>query len=1158
MSEDGSPVVVSDPSLAEFRIFYASQTGQAQAIAEDLLATAAAFGFRADIAPLNDIAAKMVRRDEKFGLPREEEEEEPVRAGGVALRCTVTDLFHRNRSPLVHVAKNGCVRQRPFVTCPQNHFAKPSLTPEEAELFRQSPSMLCVPGDQWKYRGEGKANIVVSFDPKSVFDDDDRDIRWLLRLRKTSSKKPDPVLQVQRAMLLQYRFLFNLMARILGPEIVPGMRLVLLCPNALDSIVRGVERFRKKSRQHRVILAGNSIAELIRDCAFLSSVEQEGVSYCVEIKPKQGFLFNEPDGLEICRFCLRQYSKVMRGIVPAISPYCPLDLFSGCPQRMELALLALMEQPQNNFRIFRNGETVFSEDTVSADHCLSEILSEWFPNVGAPRRTLISVLIASLSSSIPCGSERQKLKVPGNAPCDCSFSPCHQLKKTHVKQKVEGHCLPRPHTSILKEDSVLERILRIQKLSGNSLTEASDVLNRGASKTVDGLLEEVESLTSKMTTSDLWRRVDEADPLTKFQLSATANDCSILMTFARRKVLSDDCVPGQIRVSVETMDEQKLDFDCQVSVVDLDRKGVERVTKYMKDREECLRFYHLMIESILSSAPAVFVASTTGDGEPPENALKFWRKLRRTIKPGQLKTLEYSVLGLGDTNYTNFCNFGKNLDKQLEIAGGHRFYPSDWADDGTGLEIVVEPWKEGLWDALRVLLKKEELLAMKTGEKWTLPPLAARFLEVALVPNENEVKELSEDSHLRNLPAAAASVPLKAKVKSVRRLNDPSMPKKRMELCCTIQQDIPWLPGDSFGIFPVNNKEEVDFIFHRLQPPQGTNERHWFDRVFRIALMDGSKKKIPPFLPEQGTPRYILSRCLDIRAVPKKAHLRCLAEFAEDKGDKEYLLELCSREGGSKYTEMVQSGVTVLDLFTRCPSLRPTLSCLLEMLPRLTPRSYSVTCSPLVDSQRLTFAFTVVTDLPFGRKGLCTSWLEEMESGDDVLEALASLKLAETKIDLFLRSSVSPFHMPALEERIEDPEAASIPLILVGPGTGIAPFLGFLAHRSRQRIRNPEVTFGSIWLFHGCRSRKGDFIYENELNGFLDDGTLEKLFIAVSREQESKARYVQDLIRQNAAEVSTMILGLKARIFVCALRRRFIRSVNLVGVNLLGVNLLGI
>ena len=91
----------------------------------------------------------------------------------------------------------------------------------------------------------------------------------------------------------------------------------------------------------------------------------------------------------------------------------------------------------------------------------------------------------------------------------------------------------------------------------------------------------------------------------------------------------------------------------------------------------------------------------TGDGDPPENAGLFWRKIRSKDLPNDFLThVEFAFLGLGDTNYTTFLGYPKSVEKQLLKLGAKQFYKSGWADDAVGLEIVVDPWIDDLWAAL--------------------------------------------------------------------------------------------------------------------------------------------------------------------------------------------------------------------------------------------------------------------------------------------------------------------------------------------------------------------------------------------------------------------------------------------------------------------------
>ncbi len=127
----------------------------------------------------------------------------------------------------------------------------------------------------------------------------------------------------------------------------------------------------------------------------------------------------------------------------------------------------------------------------------------------------------------------------------------------------------------------------------------------------------------------------------------------------------------------------------------------------------------------------------TGDGDPPENACIFWRKIRsKDLNEDYLKHLEYALLGLGDTNYTTFLGYPKSVEKQLQKLGAKQFYKSAWADDAVGLEIVVDPWIENLWPAL------ENQLA----HPHTLPDLVSVANIQTESPNTNlpEVKIISK------------------------------------------------------------------------------------------------------------------------------------------------------------------------------------------------------------------------------------------------------------------------------------------------------------------------------------------------------------------------------------------------------------------------------
>ena len=141
----------------------------------------------------------------------------------------------------------------------------------------------------------------------------DRPNKCVLRLRKTWVKSPEPTATIQKGLRLQQDYLRNLIRPLLGEEFVPDVEIVSVGAE-MEEILRSLGKLRPVRRRHRCLPMDNRLGELVRDCAWLSTVSS-GVQFCVEIKPKQGFRFLEADGLEMCRTCLRQYSKVRKDFV---------------------------------------------------------------------------------------------------------------------------------------------------------------------------------------------------------------------------------------------------------------------------------------------------------------------------------------------------------------------------------------------------------------------------------------------------------------------------------------------------------------------------------------------------------------------------------------------------------------------------------------------------------------------------------------------------------------------------------------------------------------------------------------------------------------------------------------------------------------------------
>lgn len=307
--------------------------------------------------------------------------------------------------------------------------------------------------------------------------------------------------------------------------------------------------------------------------------------------------------------------------------------------------------------------------------------------------------------------------------------------------------------------------------------------------------------------------------------------------------------------------------------------------------------------------------------------------------------------------------------------------------------------------------------------------------------------------------------------------------------------------GDSLGVLPENRPELVDGLLERL----GADSR----RVFSVAAVDDVSTGLGAdvaggarLLGHVGWPctlREALLRHCDVTAVARKGLLRVLAEYCADSAERTELLMLSSRGGRDAYKVQIQEArPSLLEILKRFPSCKPDLAHVLDSLPPLVARMYSVTCNAKHAPGKVQVAFSVVKEQTGDGRvfhGVCTSWLERRLGLDPKTQRqFVADSSAPVTVPVFLKSG-GDFRLP---------EDLTAPLLLIGPGTGVAPFRGFLQQRREGLKEGGEA--GPAWLFFGCRREDEDFLYDKDLRQFETDGTLTKLVTAFSRAGETKVR----------------------------------------------------
>ncbi|GAA3768493.1 bifunctional nitrate reductase/sulfite reductase flavoprotein subunit alpha [Streptomyces phyllanthi] len=252
-----------------------------------------------------------------------------------------------------------------------------------------------------------------------------------------------------------------------------------------------------------------------------------------------------------------------------------------------------------------------------------------------------------------------------------------------------------------------------------------------------------------------------------------------------------------------------------------------------------------------------------------------------------------------------------------------------------------------------------------------------------------------------------------------------------------------------------------------------------------------------------------LHRHLDITRITSDL-LRFVSERARDKHELKRLLRPDNKDGFAQWSWGRQAVDVAAEYAVRASAQEWA-----DVFKRLQHRLYSISSSPLVDPHHISLTVSVVRyENLHGRPrgGVCSPFLAD----------------GEPDMEVPVLVQRSPHFRP--------PADGSTPMIMVGPGTGVAPFIGFLEERRALGHRAPS------WLFFGEQHRATDFYYEDELTGFLDDGALHRLDTAFSRDQRAKV-YVQDRMREHGPELWHWLQD-GARFYVCGDASRMAKDVD--------------
>lgn len=397
--------------------------------------------------------------------------------------------------------------------------------------------MLTLHGKKWFYKGEGNANVVLAVPEDGT----------VVRVMKDDSSGDEPT----KTLWMRVAYCDIVQRLFFGHEYVDVPVPMLMSAEELCEIDRRIRRNRPSNRTHKGLGPGPLVAvcpdytttvwPLLR-----TDSGQAPRVYCVEIKPKQGWLHEDDRTVIWCAFCAHQYLKLSRGDVREISRYCPLDLFSGRRERVERAIRGLLRSPQNNLKMFRDGVLLDGDN-------LAWVANEALGDGDRFCAFVAAILLGDFSNrgtTAATTSEYQRPDEDGDArqPCDFDAVP------------MPPHC-------------VLDKVLKMQKLQTAGFTTVLSAYKQLLPKiTVCNQFDHVYRLQRSMLA--LEANAATMDLVDGYLVAATARDCSVYVTFCREA--DGDILFDGYRYTVS------------VKVSDLDPKPFSTVDKHRKRNADVL------------------------------------------------------------------------------------------------------------------------------------------------------------------------------------------------------------------------------------------------------------------------------------------------------------------------------------------------------------------------------------------------------------------------------------------------------------------------------------------------------------------------------------------------------------------------------------------
>ncbi|KAL6705178.1 NAPDH-dependent diflavin reductase [Coniothyrium glycines] len=531
----------------------------------------------------------------------------------------------------------------------------------------------------------------------------------------------------------------------------------------------------------------------------------------------------------------------------------------------------------------------------------------------------------------------------------------------------------------------------------------------------------------------------------------------------------------------------------------------------------------ISLRQLLQHELVLISISTTGQGELPANSQTFWKALRSArLRPGCLQQMRFASFGLGDTSYPKFNWAHRKLYNRLVQLGAQPVCDRGESDEQhpEGIDGSFLPWSTRLRQRLLEVYPLSKHVSPIPDDvllepKWVLQMVDQQHSASADGDHETHISGETQDVPPQDLLDVPGSIT--ARVTSNERITPVTHFQDVRHLKLEASQSHPYVPGDVLTIYPKNFPSDVSTFLGALGWTSVA------DVPLRFIRNTASSTGLPvPHLSRDCsiTLRELLTNHLDIISIPRRSFFAQLAHYTSDEFHKERLLEFTNPEYIDElYDYTTRPRRSILEVLQEFESVRIPWQRVCSIIPVLRGRQFSIAsayapaATPHTTNIELLIAIvkykTVIKRL---RQGVATRYI------------------ASFKPDQHINVKLSRGGLGVSQKEI------SRPVVMIGPGTGVAPMRSLIYQRNQWRNENATIpsnaTSPEDVLFFGCRNADADYFFKDEWQALQSLGVPLQVFAAFSRDQRQKV-YVQDLIRQQSALIHDLLANKDGVVYIC-------------------------